>query len=347
MMQQGATVRGVTVLCDEVFLVRDRCRDVEVYDATSLHKLKRHLAVNDLFEPWDITSCHVAGCLYIADGGCRSADDVTAYGVHRVDVTGDGGTTKWSMKDWPTGVAIVDDDDDDDRRPRVLVTFAVIRRLRCFSTTGELVREIHLPDDVINPSHAVQVMTSFGGVRRKMFAVCHGWGSDHTTTNRLCIVDSRSGRVVRSYPPSPRRRRRPREHGGDRGCPALSAGGHRPGAGVSFPAHLAVDSDGCILLADCNNRRVLIFDASLRYARTLLEDGVHPDGFECRLGRPDRLCLDERRARLYVNNSVDRSVTVVGVTAAAAKVRRLRRRMVEDVVDTLDRRRGLPRLAWL
>ena len=56
-LTKGHFVSGVTTLGDELFLVRTRSRDIEVYDVTSLEPLRR-LPVPELGSlPMDLASC--------------------------------------------------------------------------------------------------------------------------------------------------------------------------------------------------------------------------------------------------------------------------------------------------
>jgi len=74
-------VCGVTILADEIYLVRYKVRDqVEVYDVTTYH-LQRRLTVRlHACSLTDMTSCEHNRCVYIGDfnGDC----------VHRLDVQG-------------------------------------------------------------------------------------------------------------------------------------------------------------------------------------------------------------------------------------------------------------------
>ena len=57
-LAKGHFVSGVTSLGQELFVVRTRSRDVEVYDAASLEPLRR-LPVQQLGSfPTDLASCH-------------------------------------------------------------------------------------------------------------------------------------------------------------------------------------------------------------------------------------------------------------------------------------------------
>jgi hypothetical protein len=118
----------------------------------------------------------------------------------------------------------------------VLVTCHEARKIKEFTTDGQLIREVSLQSDVIHPNHAVELTTD-------QFVVCHGDIND--PLHRVCIVDS-NGRVLQSY-------------GGSKGS----------GSGqVNSPVRLAVN--GFILVADLNNDRVLMLSPKLTFIREVL-----------------------------------------------------------------------------
>ena len=152
----------------------------------------------------------------------------------------------------------------------VIVTCYEVRKLKEYTTHGNLVREILLQEDMTNPHHAVQLTSG-------QFVVCHGELSDRL--HRVCLVDANG--CVRKY------------FGGQKG----SAFGQ-----MNVPARLVVDQDGSILVADVNNARVLILTESLDHVRKLItrRDVTSVTMVTSRWWRPARLRLDERRAVLYV-----------------------------------------------
>jgi len=74
----------------------------------------------------------------------------------------------------------------------------------------------------------------------------------------------------------------------------MTSYGGPPGSGVGqlgFPRHLSVLGDRGVLVADFNNQRVVLLSCTLDFISEL----------DRRLDFcPYRLCLDERRHRLYV-----------------------------------------------
>ena len=63
----------------------------------------------------------------------------------------------------------------------------------------------------------------------------------------------------------------------------------------NVPVHLAVDNNEFVFVVDRENKRVTLL--SLTY---VIRQVVSPDDLK---GRPNRLCLDIHRRRLYVNEN--------------------------------------------
>jgi len=144
----------------------------------------------------------------------------------------------------------------------VLVTCRMVRKIKELSPWGDLLRDVTLPDDVINPRHAIQLTIG-------QFIVCHGGRGD--PVHRVCTVSADGREIVHS-------------HGGQ---PGSDTGQY------DVPGHLAVDDTECVFVADLSNRRVTSLSPTLSYIRQVVSrDQVKWD--------PDRLCLDVQRRRLYV-----------------------------------------------
>ena len=103
--------------------------------------------------------------------------------------------------------------------------------------------------------------------------VCSGSRSDHE--QRVFVVSS-AGQLVSSY-------------GGPRGG---SVGQ------LDFPRHVAVLGDQCVFIADFNNQRVARLTSTLDFVCEISANDRRLDF--C----PYRLCVDERRRRLYVGGLI-------------------------------------------
>jgi len=246
-LPEGDPVGGVTLLADEVYVLRGKIRDqIEVYDVIN-YRLQRRLTVPDSHGLTDMTSCEHYRCVYVANriGEC----------IHRLDVQG--AVTQWAVNDEPWGISV-------NAAHNVLVTCIDVRKIKEFSSHGDLLRELTLPDDISSPSHAIQT-------RNGEFIVCHG--GVYNAVHRVCKI-SPDGGIIKS-------------HGGQPG-PEISQ--------YCAPGHLAVDNNEFVFVADPNNRRVTLLSPTIDYVGQV----VSPDDLKW---FPSRLCLDVNRRRLYITDS--------------------------------------------
>ena len=244
-LPEGEPVVGVTSLAGEIYLVRLKERDqVEVCDVNT-YCLQRRLTAPNVSGFTDMTSCEHNGCVYIGDHIVQC--------VHRLDVQG--AVTRWTVNDVPLGLSV-------NAAHNVLVTCYVVRQIKEYSSRGDLLRELVLPDDVINPWHAIQT-------RSGQFIVCHGQFGD--PVHRVCLMSDDARHIVHS-------------HGGQ---PGSDTGQY------AVPRHLAVDDNEFVFVADVFNRRVTLLSPTLEYVRQV----VSCDQLKwC----PRRLLFDKERQRLYV-----------------------------------------------
>jgi len=63
---------------------------------------------------------------------------------------------------------------------------------------------------------------------------------------------------------------------------------------LDWPVHIAIDSQGHILVADYGNRRILLLDAQLALRRVILDEHQLNDQ------QPRRLCYEEQSGQLLV-----------------------------------------------
>ena len=244
-LPEGAKVCGVTLLAGEIYLLRHKDRDpVEVYDVTT-YRLQRCLTVPNARRLTDITSCKHNRCVYIGhiDDDC----------VHRLDVQG--AVTRCAVNDSPEGLSV-------NAARNLLVTSPCAGKIKEFSSHGDLLRELTLPDDVINPQHAIQT-------RSGQFIVCHG--RHDNPVHRVCMISADGRHIIHS-------------HGGHWGSHTDQCNG---------PARLAFDDNESVFVADHFNRRVTLLSPTLEYVREV----VSGDQLK---GRPEYLYLDTQQRLLYV-----------------------------------------------
>jgi len=248
-LPEAEEVLGVTPRADEVYLLRQikEHDQVEVYDVIT-YRLQRRLTVPDLLGFSDMTSCEHYRCVYVADRIVEC--------IHRLDVQG--AATRWAMNDKPAGLSV-------NAAHNVLVTCPDVRKIKEFSSHGDLVRELTLPDDVIKPCHAIQT-------RSGEFIVCHGDVVD--AVHRVCKMSVDGDDIVQS-------------HGGQ---PGSDTGQY------NVPVHLAVDNNESVFVVDVFNRRVTLLSPTLGYIRQVVS-------YDDLKGQPSRLYLDTQRRRLYVTDN--------------------------------------------
>jgi len=141
-LSEGLPVYGVTSLAEEIYLLRPKAvGQVEVYDVIS-YRLLRCLTVPKLRGISDMTSCKYFLCLYISDHIVEC--------IHRLDLQGN--STQWPVNDSPTSLSVNSDHN-------LIVTCRRVRKIKEFSPRGDLLRDVTLPDDVINPLHAIQLVS--------------------------------------------------------------------------------------------------------------------------------------------------------------------------------------------
>ena len=256
MLPEGKAIQGVTSLAGEVYVLRDKGRgQVEVYDVID-YRLQYCLTVPDARGFIDMTSCAHYRCVYIADPVVKC--------VHRLDIQG--AATRWPVNDRPWGLSV-------NAAHNVLVTCCEVHKIKEFSSHGDLLRELTLPDDVIHLLHAIQTCNG-------QFIVCHGAADD--AVHSVCKISNDGRAIVHS-------------HGGRRGS----------GTGqYNVPVRLAVDKNEFVFVVDLINSRVKLLSPTLDYMRQV----VSSDQLKW---LPYRLCLDTQRRRLYVADSTSYTGRIV------------------------------------
>jgi len=249
-LPQGRPVVGVTSLDNHLYVLRGgkSSEQVEVYDIDS-YCLQRCLTVHGLGNVSDIVACAYNRCAYISDWEHSS--------IHKIALSGDT-ITQWPVNDITSGLSL-------SLTHGVLVTCRHVLKIKEFTTDGQLVREVVMPDDVDTPWHSVRLSSG-------EFVVCHGVHDD--PLHRVCLV-STEGHVVKSF-------------GGPKGSSSKE---------INWPLRLAVDENEFVYVVDVNNRRVLLLSPSLTFVRQV----VSRDQFT---GQPLRVHVHVNRQHLYVADDV-------------------------------------------
>jgi len=240
-------VRGVTSHDNLLYVLRayKSSDQIEAYDKDCC-RLQRKLTVRGLVKPADITACRRNCCAYISDSYNEQ--------IHRVPLPVGAEVKSWRVNAEPFGLSVTGS-------RSVLVTCSKVSRIKEYNTDGHLLRQLQLPEDVIEPRHTVQLSSGH-------YLACHGPLKGQL--NRVCLLSS-DGQVVKSY-------------SGSQGSDSQQ---------MNVSKQLAVDRNGFVFVADCCNQRVLLLSPELTYIR----DVVSRDELK---GKPARLCLDGKRNCLYV-----------------------------------------------
>ena len=240
----------MTSLGGEIYLLRRKERDqVEVYDVNNyglLRCLTVPIAVSNARWFTDMTSCEHFLCVYIGDRYSEC--------VHRLDVRA-AVFTQWAVGNRPNGISVK-------ASSSLLVTCPYVRKIKEFSSYGDLLHELTLPDYVTMPWHTMQ---TYNGE----YVLCHGAIVD--AVHRVCKISADGRHIVHS-------------HGGQRGSDVGQ---------YNVPIRLAVDNNQFVITVDRDNRRVRLLSPMLGHVR----DIVSRDQLTW---RPCRQRFDEYSRRLYV-----------------------------------------------
>ena len=168
----GKKVGGVVSVGDEVFVVTEHSRHVEVYDALT-NKLRRHIFVPGFGSLFTLAVCPINNCLYTL-----SVSGIFGDSVHRIEVA-DGAVLDWSVAQHSTGLSV-------NNANNVLVVSQSERKLHEFTTRGTRLREIRLPAELKRPWQAVQLPSG-------QFLV-----SNDASCNQVAVLGE-TGTILRTY----------------------------------------------------------------------------------------------------------------------------------------------------
>ena len=158
------------------------------------------------------------------------------------------------------------------QKGNVLVTCWDLNKIIEYTPIGSCVRGITV--NAINGVHAC--LQHAIQLDHDRFLICHTSPRDH----RVCVIDQR-GRLMQSF-------------GGE----SESRIGQMRG-----PVYVAVDRNGFILIADCNNHRIIQLTPSLEFLRELIPEDVG-------LKEPRRMHLHEKTGRLYISEHFERNIVI-------------------------------------
>ena len=254
-------VIGVTSLDNHLYVLRDNrySGQIEVYNVDTCRLL--HCLTVPALDATDIIACRHNLCAYVSDHAFNC--------VHRVPLSG-ATVTHWPINDKPARLSLTYT-----HSHSVLVTCWKVRKIKEFSTDGQLLHVLTLPQDVVSPWHAIRLSSG-------EFIVCHG--APNNRLHRVCLIGS-DGSVVKLF-------------GGPKGSGSQQ---------MNVPVHMAVDRNEFVFVADQNDDRVLLLSPQLTFVREVVSR-------EQLKWQPARVHLDSDRGRLYVadNERKDRDRFTTG-----------------------------------
>ena len=208
---------GIAILDKEIFIVQHDKVEIQVFDYDTFKRI-RNISVPTMKCPRDITfSGNILFVLEYALGL-----------IHRVPLNSSEPMNSWSVGGSQLTLST-------SKSGNILVTGCSLNKLMEYTTTGQLVREIPLQQDITYPYHAIQMDND-------QFLVSHV-GSLH----RVCLIDNK-GRLIKSF-------------GG--------AVGSGPGQ-LNNPYHLVADVNGCCLVADYSGKRIVLLNDELQFVKDLI-----------------------------------------------------------------------------
>ena len=208
---------GITISDKEIFIIQTgKPTEVQVFDYNTFKHI-RNIPV-PMQSPWDMTFS--GNILFVAECGSGL--------IHRVPLNSSEPISSLSVSGSQLALSTL-------KSGSILVTCYSPAKLMEYTTTGQLVREIPLQQDITNPLHAIQMDND-------RFLVCHV-GSLH----RVCLVDNK-GQLIKSYGGAP---------------------GSGPGQ-LNDPRHLIADVNGCCLVADYIGNRVVLLNDELQFVKELI-----------------------------------------------------------------------------
>ena len=171
----NASVAGVTVLQQELYIVREISSNVDIYSSLDYSPIRR-LKLESLRKPADITSNPISVQLYISDA---------AGYVYRLEPEGKV-LKRWQVEGEPQGLYVASA-----TTGNLFVTCYDSRQVKEYTSEGTCVRSFRLQQDVSSTWQTIPLPDS------DVFVVCHGWESGKL--HRICHVGGQGRTLVNSY----------------------------------------------------------------------------------------------------------------------------------------------------
>lgn len=169
-------IQGVAVLKEDLFIVHDRCSEIEAYDVATFNKILT-LKINNLVDPGDIVASEESSCLYVVDWKDSDRDNeimkVSPKGVVM---------KRWATPNDYSWLSVTSKND-------VIMTLLAGNKIHEYNQNGKLIT-------VVKISHLTGISKIWHAIKLSGgdFVVCHGVKG----SQGVCRVDP-NGNMVNMF----------------------------------------------------------------------------------------------------------------------------------------------------
>ena len=280
-MSHNNYVQAVAAFGNELFVAFSRTSEIKVYHIDTLD-FQRRIHVPGLDDPWDMAATE--NLLFVSEPDNRM--------IHKVQLQEER-TTRLTSQSRRLGLSIPA------AQNSLLVTCNETNMVFECTFDGKVSREfnsISYGNEMECPHHAIELVDS-------TLCVCHGGNSHgvhranakHNFANKSSKNARKSGFSFDQYPTVAK--------------PVFGVGGlKRENKSDSFnsPSHLACDKSGNVLVADCNNNRVVLLNSRLEYIKEIIPSS---EGLKSSF----KICLDEFHRIFFVADSLNKRLLVYDI----------------------------------
>ena len=203
----------------KIYIVCVSVHAIIVFEAKLPFSRLPDIAVDKLMYAWDLAACNINDCIYVSDKVMHCVWRINNDGIVTQWIEGIQGEATISMVKGGNVMTCSES------------------KLTIYAPCSSMLTSINLPDELIEPLHAVATI-------RETFFVSHG--SSSSGIHRICEI-SMDGCILRTYG---------RENG-------------RCIGQLDTPYHMATDEEGRLFVWDVY-MRILLFDCELSLLRVLL-----------------------------------------------------------------------------
>lgn len=226
-------VNGLTILKDELFVVFDVSKIVEIFpiDADASNCTNRSFSVKNLKDPVAIAACTTNNWLYILDH--KKSDPRRE--IFRIEPNGTE-INSWSTNGERGRLSVTSNGN-------VVMTVFDVHVLKIYSPDGSLTEE---PIRVDPSGASIDYIYHAINVANGNFILCHGMHYEVSQLHRVCQID-RDGNLLKSF-------------GSEKGS---------DNAHLSSPVYLVERGGNVILVADKDNDRIILLSSKLDFKTVL------------------------------------------------------------------------------